>query len=55
MDKLYKPKQIIPPFNSSSNKQLVLFPSKTISVGPGQYKNDSYFDWNKKTFNITFN
>ena len=55
MDKLYKPKQIIPPFNSSSNKQLVLFPSKTINVGPGQYKNDSYFDWNKKTFNITFN
>ena len=55
VDKLYKPKQIIPPFNSSSNKQLVLFPSKTINVGPGQYKNDSYFDWNKKTFNITFN
>ena len=54
VDKLYKPKQIIPPFNSSSSKQLVLFPSKTINVGPGQYKNDSYFDWNKKTFNITF-
>ena len=24
-------------------------------VGPGYYKNDSYFDWNTKSFNILFN
>ena len=54
VDKLYKYRQIIPPFSSSAKKQLVLSTSKINKVGPGQYKNDSYFDWNKKTFNITF-
>ena len=24
-------------------------------VGPGSYRNDSYFDWNKKSYNILFN
>ena len=23
--------------------------------GPGYYKTDSYFDWNKKSYNILFN
>ena len=23
--------------------------------GPGEYRKDSYFDWNKKSFNILFN
>ena len=54
VDKLYESKQIIPPFNSSSNKQLGPSSSQINRVGPGQYQNDSYFDWNKKSFNITF-
>ena len=24
-------------------------------IGPGSYKADSYFDWNKKSYNILYN
>jgi hypothetical protein len=23
-------------------------------IGPGKYRYDSYFDWNKKTYNVLF-
>ena len=54
VDKIYKSEQVNPPFNSSSNKSPVIFSSNLNFVGPGQYKKDSYFDWNIKTFNGTF-
>ena len=54
VDKPYEFKQIIPPFNSTANKQIVQPLSNILYVGPGQYKKDSYFDWNKKSFNISY-
>ena len=54
VNKLYEPKQIISPFNSSSNKNLAYLSSKLNKVGPGHYIKDSYFGWNKKSFNITY-
>ena len=54
VDKPYEFKQIISPFNSTANKQIVQPLSNILYVGPGQYKKDSYFDWNKKSFNISY-
>lgn len=51
----YKPNPYSHGFNSSDNK----FGNSSIEgeknpLGPGQYNKDSYFDWNKKSFNIQF-
>ena len=54
VDKVYKSEQVNAPFHSSSDKTPVIFSSNINRVGPGQYLKDSYFDWNKKTFNSTF-
>ncbi len=35
--------------NDSRNKNML-----NPLVGPGSYKNDSYFDWNKKSYNVLF-
>ena len=54
VNKQYEVKQVLPPFNSSLNK-IVLLPTAIINrAGPGQYLKDSYFDWNKKSFNISY-
>ena len=53
-NKEYKIKQIIPPFHSSENRALTFHSFLKNRVGPGQYKRDSYFDWNKKSFNINY-
>lgn len=45
--------QIFPPFHHSENRQLDnSIPKNTI--GPGDYNSDSYFNWNKKTFNTNY-
>ena len=53
-NKEFKIKQIIPPFHSSENRTLTFHSFLKNRVGPGQYKRDSYFDWNKKSFNINY-
>lgn len=53
-DKKYEFKQIIPPFNRSSEKKVEFTKKSIVKGGPGQYNHDSYFDWNKKTFNISY-
>ena len=53
-DKKYEIKQTNPPFHSSSNKIFKFNFSKINNVGPGQYNKDSYFDWNKKSFNLSY-
>ena len=53
-EKKYEFKQIIPPFNRSSEKKVEFRKKSDINIGPGQYNRDSYFDWNKKTFNISY-
>ena len=50
----YEFKQIIPPFNSSLEKKVELNKEYDINVGSGQYNHVSYFDWNKKSFNISY-
>lgn len=50
-EKKYIKEQISPPFYQSDIK---FRQNEKHSVGPGQYDTRSYFDWNKKTFNITF-
>ena len=54
-DKKYEIKQTNPPFHSSSNKIFKFTFSENNNVGPGQYNRDSYFDWNKKSFNLSYN
>ena len=46
-------KQINPPFSQSEvkfkkNKNM-------FGIGPGYYESRSYFDWNKKSYNVSFN
>ena len=53
-DKKYQYKQIFPPFNISKEKKLEFVKNSDIKIGPGYYNLNSYFDWNKKTFNISF-
>ena len=53
-DKKYQYKQIFPPFNISKEKKLEFVKNRDIIIGPGQYNLNSYFDWNKKTYNISF-
>ena len=53
-EKKYEYKQIMPPFNSSSEKKVEIKRKSDINVGSGQYNHDSYFDWHKKSFNISY-
>ena len=53
-EKKYEFKQIKPPFNSSLEKKVELNKEFDINVGSGQYNHDSYFDWHKKSFNISY-
>ena len=53
-DKKYQYKQIFPPFNISKEKKLEFIKNNDIKIGPGQYNLNSYFDWNKKTYNISY-
>ena len=51
--KALKEKQINPPFHQSDTK---FKKSKNMfGIGPGYYESRSYFDWNKKSYNIFFN
>ena len=45
--------QQISPFGSRAEKSDNKIKPK--SLGPGAYRYDSYFDWNKKSFNMLFN
>ena len=47
-------KKIYPPFNSFVEKKIEFNSQSDINIGPGQYNHDSYFDWNKKTYNISY-
>ena len=53
-DKKIQYRQIFPPFNISKEKKLEFIKNNDIKIGPGQYNLNSYFDWNKKTYNISY-
>ena len=53
-DKKSEFKQILHPFNKASEKRVDLDKRSEIKTGPGKYNHESYFDWNKKTFNISY-
>ena len=44
----------IAPFNSNAEKKMAYLNRSNSCVSPGEYIKDSYFDWNKKSFNIMF-
>ena len=46
-------KQIMPPFNQGDIKSKYLDSNQMLN-GPGQYNLDSYYDWNKKSYNVNF-
>jgi len=50
-EKVQEVTQINPPFHDSTIKYK---PPNDLDIGPGQYDTNSYFDWNKKTFNIYY-
>ena len=52
-EKMVKVVQKFPPFSQSSKKWPDASTEDMIN-GPGQYNLTSYFDWNKKSFNVTF-
>ena len=52
-DKIVIFKQESQPFNSSSEKK-TQFIIEGNPLGPGQYKSQSYFDWNIKSFNNSY-
>ena len=52
-EKMVKGIQKFPPFSQSSKKWPDACTDDMIN-GPGQYNLTSYFDWNKKSFNVTF-
>ena len=43
-------------FDKTSAKRSVaaLCERDKTNIGPGEYQKDSYFDWNKKSYNIMF-
>jgi hypothetical protein len=43
-----------PPFNIGSERKILAEKVKIIDNGPGSYNLSSYFDWNKKSFNVQF-
>ena len=42
------------PFNSSQEKEIKMLNRTNSFISPAKYNIDSYFDWNKKSFNIMF-
>ena len=50
-EKTVEVKQIYPPFHDSAMKYQEI---PQLQIGPGYYDPTSYFDWNKKSYNITF-
>jgi hypothetical protein len=47
--------QVYPPFNSHEKRKTIeVRNDPMINTGPGIYNQNSYFDWNKKTFNILY-
>ena len=48
-----KEKQIHPPFLQSDTKFKTN--KNMFGIGPGYYESRSYFDWNKKSYNVSFN
>jgi hypothetical protein len=46
-------KQINPPFSQSDTK--FKKNKEMYGIGPGYYESRSYFDWNKKSYNVSFN
>lgn len=42
------------PFNSNQEKNICFSNNSNSSVSPLEYQKDSYFDWNKKSFNVMF-
>ena len=51
-EKTHQVTQIYPPFLDSDLKYRNNY--EQYEIGPGQYDSRSYFDWNKKTYNMTF-
>ena len=51
-DNPFKVEQIKPPFHDS----VIRMKDKNLGfeIGPGHYESRSYFDWNKKTYNVTY-
>ena len=45
---------ILVPFASNSERQPTYLGKPNNDLAPGQYDKDSYFDWNKKSFNVMF-
>ena len=45
---------ILAPFNSFEEKKPIYIKKENNNVAPGQHSKDSYFDWNKKSFNAMF-
>jgi hypothetical protein len=48
-----KQRQINPPFSQSETK--FKKNKNMFEIGPGYYESRSYFDWNKKSYNVSFN
>ena len=46
---------ILAPFNTLEEKKPIYIGNVNNNVAPGQHSKDSYFDWNKKSFNVLFN
>ena len=45
---------ILAPFNSLEEKKPIYIGKINNNVAPGEHSKDSYFDWNKKSFNALF-
>jgi hypothetical protein len=49
------PQQIFPPFKQGDDKyKSPIFNGPHLQPGPGNYDQNNYFDWNKKSFNILY-
>lgn len=51
-EKKVKDEQMQPPFKTGDRK--FIEPKINNDVGPGQYNQHSYFDWNKKSYNVLY-
>ena len=45
---------ILAPFNTLEEKKPIYIGKSNNNVAPGQHSKDSFFDWNKKSFNAMF-
>ena len=50
--KIFRP--ILAPFNSLEERKPLYIAKSNNNIAPGEHRKDSYFDWNKKTFNTMF-